>query len=410
MRTTPASGPSVDFSERAPSGRMDRRGLALLCTAHLTDDIYQSALPVMLPLFVAAHDLSYSAAAGLMLALMLSSSVVQPFLGQLSDRHPSPWLVPAGLLCAGGGVALATFMPTYPLIVLAIGLSGLGMAAFHPEAARFVNRTSGPRRATGMSLFSLGGTVGLAVGPLLATPLLIAFGLRGAAVLFVPTAVMALLLALDLSRYGAPPQAPAGGKAVRRPGGDAWRPFLLLLGAVLSRSATMYGLNTFIPLYWQDNLHQPISAGGVALTVLFASGAVGALAGGWAADRYGRRPVVIVGLAVLPGLLAVFASVQDATVATLLIAPIGIGLFAPGAVMVVMGQEYLPNRIGIASGVTLGLSATAGGLIAPLLGQVADVHGLQSVLYVITAIPLLGVACGLLLPERVRGRGYSATP
>jgi FSR family fosmidomycin resistance protein-like MFS transporter len=164
---------------------MDRPGLALLSVSHLAADINQGAIPVMLPYFIAAYGLSYSAAAGLMLAVTVSSSILQPILGQISDRHSTPWLVPVGLLVAGGGLALSTIMPVYLLIAVAIGFSGIGIAAFHPEAARFVNIVAGGRKATAMSVFSLGGNLGFAVGPLLGTALMLAFGLQGGLFLIV---------------------------------------------------------------------------------------------------------------------------------------------------------------------------------------------------------------------------------
>src|SRR5512133_2680814 len=137
--------------------QMDRASLALLCLGHLFDDVNQGALPAMLPFFIVAHNMSYSAAAGLMFALTVSSSILQPLLGEFSDRHSAPWLVPLGLFCAGVGIAASSVMPDYLLIALCIGVPGVGVAAFHPEAARFANYASGTRRATGMSIFSLGG-------------------------------------------------------------------------------------------------------------------------------------------------------------------------------------------------------------------------------------------------------------
>lgn len=382
---------------------MDRAALALLCLGHLFDDISQGALPAMLPFFIAAHNLSYSAAAGLVLAMTVSSSVLQPLVGQFSDRHSAPWLVPLGLFLSGGGLALATVMPDYLLISLAIGLSGIGVAAFHPEAARFANYASGPQRATGMSVFSLGGNIGFAVGPLLAIPLMLAFGLQGGLFLVVPAAAMAIVLAWQLPRFVSHRQASARRAATSGAArADAWGPFARLAGAVISRSVLFYGLNTFIPLYWHDVLQQPVAAGGMALTTLFVSGATGTLLGGWLADRYGRRRVVLVSMAVLTALLVAFVSIQDAALAGVLLVPIGLALFASNSVMVVMGQEYLPNRVGTASGVTLGLAVSVGGLLAPLLGQVADSHGIASVLTLLVFVPLVGIAFTATLPKEQR--------
>lgn len=382
----------------------DRRGLAVLCAGHLFDDMNQGAIPAMLPYFIAAHDLSYSAAAGLMLAVTVSSSVLQPFLGQFSDRHSAPWLVPLGLFLAGGGVALASVMPSYWLAALMIGISGVGVAAFHPEAARFANYASGARRASGMSVFSLGGNLGFALGPLLAIPLMLTFGLPGGLLLLIPAIFMSMVLAREIPRLNVrrrPAVSSAGG--AHRGGTDQWGPFARLTAALISRSIVFYGLNTFIPLYWRDGLGQPTAAGGVALTILFASGATGTLLGGWLADRYGRRLVVLVGMGAVSALLAVFVSVHDPLLAGVLLVPIGLALFAPNSVMVVMGQEYLPSRVGTASGVTLGLSISVGGLAAPLLGRIGDSYGIDAVLNSLVLVPLLAVAFAAMLPQDRRG-------
>jgi len=384
----------------------DRGGLVLLSLSHMFDDVSQGALPAMLPFFILAHNLSYSAAAGLVFALTVSSSILQPFLGQFSDRHSAPWLAPAGIFLAGCGVALAAIMPSYLLIALAIGLSGIGIAAFHPEASRFANYASGARRATGMSIFSLGGNLGFAVGPLLATPLLLVFGLQGGLFLVVPPAVMALILARQIPRFVSRSPSGAGKVAVSRATRpDAWGPFARLTGAVIARSIVFYGLNTFIPLYWQNVLNQPPGAGGVALTILFTAGAAGTLLGGWSADRYGRRLVILVAMGALSAALVTFVSVHDIAILTALLVPLGMALNAPSSVMVVMGQEYLPNRIGTASGVTMGLAVSVGGLAAPILGRVADSSGIPAALNLLMFLPLLAIVFAATLPSGRRPSG-----
>jgi MFS transporter, FSR family, fosmidomycin resistance protein len=384
-------------------GEMDRTSLALLGLCHAFDDISQGALPAMLPFFIAAHDLSYSAAAGLVMAVTVSSSVLQPLLGQFSDRHSAPWLMPTGLFLAGAGIALASLMPSYLLIALAFGLMGIGVAAFHPEAARFANRAAGSRKATGMSVFSLGGNIGFAVGPLMATPLMLAFGLHGGILLALPATVMAGIIATQMPRLSAKPKSGAiSHKTAGCAGVDAWGPFLRLTGTVISRSILFFGMNTFIPLYWRDDLRQSPEAAGMALTILFATGAVGTLLGGWLADRYGRKRVVVVSMTAAFLLMAVFVSIQDPTLAMLMLMPIGLAVFAPSSVMVVMGQGYLPNRIGTASGVTMGLAVSVGGMVAPLLGRVADDSGIQMVLTLLVFVPLVAAAFAVTLPRDKR--------
>jgi FSR family fosmidomycin resistance protein-like MFS transporter len=188
----------------SPAHAIDYKSIALLSAAHLTDDLNQGVLPAMLPFFIAANHLTYTAAAGLILAQTLSSSVAQPLFGMLADRRPSPWLIPVGLGFAGIGVALAGLAPSYALIFAMIALSGLGISAFHSEAARRVRYLSGSRQATTMSLFTVGGMAGFALGPLLITPIVIEFGIHGAIMLALPVLIMSVALTWQLPRLAAP--------------------------------------------------------------------------------------------------------------------------------------------------------------------------------------------------------------
>ncbi|SRR5579884_19115 len=379
----------------------NRRALALLTASHLIDDVNQGAVPAMLPFLIAERHLSYAAAGGLVLAATVASSVVQPIFGQVADRQPSPWLVPSGIFAAGGGLAGAALAPDYWLIFMCIAISGIGVAAFHPEATRLANYVAGDRRATSVSIFSVGGTTGFALGPLLTTWLLVALGVRGAALLIVPSAAMALLLLTQLRRLAAyhPSRATAApGTSARPAAEDAWGPFGRLTAAIIVRSILFYGLNTFVPLYWIGALGQSKANGGAVLTLLLASGAAGTLIGGRMADRFGRKIVVVVSMACLFPLLLAFTAVATAAAALALLVPVGMALFAPFSVMVVMGQEYLPNRVGMASAVTLGLGMTVGGLVVPGLGWLADQFGIHTALLSLTWLPLLGVLLALWLP------------
>lgn len=395
---TLAQDKQTEAASPATPQKTDRPALIMLGLGHLFDDVSQGALPAMLPYFIIAHSLSYSAAAGLVLAVTVSSSIIQPIIGHYSDRRSSPWLAPTGLFLAGAGVAIATVMPTYLLMALAVGISGIGVAMFHPEAARFANYASGERRATGMSIFSLGGNLGIAAGPLLATPLMLLFGLPGGLLIAVPSTVMCVVLFRQLRRFGVQPRS-GSKRTAAHSRADAWGPFALLIGAVIGRSILFQGLNTFMPLYWRDVLMQPVAAGSLSLTLLFTFGAAGTFLGGILADRFGKRRVVLTAMAVLIVMLAAFVSVHDPLIATLLLPPIGLAMFAPMSVLVVMAQEYLPNRIGTASGVTQGLAVSMGGFAAPLLGAIGDAHGMQAVMNLLVFVPLMVMAFTFPLPR-----------
>ncbi len=395
-----SSAPTIP-AEPPKAHEADYKSIALLSACHFSDDLNQGAVPAMLPFFIAAYHLSYAAAAGLVLAQTLFSSVAQPLFGLLADRRPSPWLIPAGLSLAGIGVALTGLTHTYDLIFAAIAASGMGVSAFHPEAARRVRYLGGARAATSMSLFTVGGMAGFAVGPLLITPTLIAFGTRGALLLALPVTIMSLVVTYQLPRLAVEP-APRHRDATRSVAGqgrEQWSAFARLTMVVMLRSIAFFGLNTFIPLYWSHVLHGSKAGGGYALTTLLTAVVTGTLIGGRMADRYGRKSVIMMALGALAPLLFVFLSARGLTVAALLLVPVGIALAAPTSVVVVMAQEYLPNRIGLAAGATLGLSMTVGGLFMPAFGAIADHYGLRVAMTLLAFVPALGFIMSLTLHE-----------
>jgi MFS transporter, FSR family, fosmidomycin resistance protein len=387
---------------RAVQRGMDRVTLGLLSAGHFSVDLSQGAVPAMLPFFIRERHLSYAAAAGLVLAQTVSSSVLQPLFGQLTDRRPAPWLLPAGVAVAGVGLGAAALAPAYGLIWLAIAVSGVGVAAFHPEGARYANYASGARRATGMSIFSVGGNGGFAAGPVLATPLLLLLGLRGGwAIGLVPVAV-ALALALSLRRiesHRAVATARAGADAGAA-GQDRWGAFALLTGVLLARSILFYGLNTFIPLYWIGVFHQEPGAAGAALATLLVTGIGGTLLGGRLADRFPRRTVVLAAVVLTVPLLALLVAMPAPLPATLVLVPLALVMYVPSSILVVLGQEYLPGRVGTASGVTLGLAVSVGGIVTPGLGLVADRAGLRPALALLVAVPVVATFLALGLPRR----------
>jgi FSR family fosmidomycin resistance protein-like MFS transporter len=354
-------------------------------------------VPALLPFLKAQQHLSYASLSALVLAATISSSVIQPLFGHLSDRRSLPWLMPLGPTLGGIGIALAGFAPDYALTFAAIVLSGVGVASFHPEGSRFANYVSGARRASGMSLFSVGGNVGFALGPVLVTPMMLAFGLHGTAFVLIPTGLMALVLTYELPRLRSFRSDVAAGRVQRTEQSEAWRPFTVLAGVIALRSFVYFGMVTFIPLYYVSVLHAGKALGNAALSAMLLGGAVGTLAGGPLADRFGRRTVLIGSMCALPPLVVGFL-LSGRVLALVFAAVAGAATIATFAVTIVMGQEYLPGRIGVSAGVTIGLSIGLGGVGAPLLGLIGDAHGLRSVFETIAALPVLALALTLALP------------
>ncbi len=386
---------------------VDRARVALIAVSHAVDDVYQGAVPALLPFFVADRHYSYAAATGLVFALTAFSSVIQPVFGALTDRHHLFWLVPVCLSVAGIGVALSGLTPNYPLTFLVIALSGMGVAAFHPEAARAARAASG-NNWQAMSLFSAGGNVGYAIGPLLVSAVLLtASGTRGTILLVVPALITGtvVFLVLARSREVTSPRRPEG--VINAESTDDWRAFGLLTSVVVVRSIVYFGLTSLVALYVGTALHGGKELGNLALTTLVAFGALGTITGGRVADRFGRLPVVRTSLAAtIPGMLAV--TLIPSPWVFLPIAITGFVLFQSFSLTVTLGQDYLPSRIGTSSGVTLGLAISVGGLLAPALGALADTTSLRTSLVVVTAILSVALALAMRLrdPRAQRGTAW----
>ena len=304
-------------------------------------------------------SLSYTLAAVLMLASTASSSLVQPLFGLWSDRRGAIWLLPTGVAVAGIGIGVAAAMPSYWLVALLVVVSGLGVAAFHPEGSKFAAYTSGEKRASGMSAFSIGGNIGFALGPIVATPLVLALGLGGGVLLAVPClAIAAALLAADAVpahvRAGARRRR-AGATGENRPGA-----LVLLLGVIGFRSLAWFGLITFVPL-WEVSLGHSKAHGNHLLSLMLLAGGVGTIAAGPLADRIGRRPVLIGSLALAAPLTFVFVALGG-VVGAFALCGVGICVIGTFGVTMVMSQEYLPRQIGMASGLSIGLSIGLGGI------------------------------------------------
>ena len=389
----------------ATNAGVDRRAMAVLSTGHMFTDIAQGSIPALLPFLISRNHLSYAAASALVLAATISSSVVQPAFGYVSDRLSLPWLMPLGPALGGLGVALAGLASSYGLTFAAIVLSGLGVAAFHPEGSRFANYVSGARRASGMSLFSVGGNVGFALGPVLVTPLLLAFGLHGTVFVIIPTWLMSAVLVHELPRLKT--FRVVGGRVQAGEHHEAWRPFVLLAGVIALRSFVYFGMVTFIPLYYVHVLHSSKALGNGALTAMLLGGAAGTLTGGPLADRFGRRTVLVGSMCVIPPLVAGFL-LSGPVLALVFSALAGAVTIATFAVTIVMGQEYLPGRLGISAGVTIGLSIGLGGVGAPLLGVLADAAGLRAVFETVAVLPLAALALTFALPRQTPREGVNA--
>jgi len=374
--------------------------MAVLSTGHGATDFAGGALPALLPFLRDKFDLSYTLVAVLVLASAMSGSIVQPLFGLWSDRRGAIWLMPAGVAAGGIGMALAAASTAYWLAVVFVVVSGLGTAAFHPEGSKFAAFVSGRRRASGMSLFSIGGNLGFALGAFATAPIVVALGLRGGLLIAVPcVAVTAVLLALTpyLRRF-----VPEREARARVTGEDDRRSLVLLLTVLAFRSLAWYGLLTFVPL-WEVSLGHSKHHGTSLLSLMLFTGFVGTLAAGPIADRIGLRTVLLAANVAICPLMLVFVLVGGIPGAVAL-AFVGVAVIGTFGITMVMSQQYLPRRIGVASGLSIGFSIGLGGIAAVILGAVADSIDLRTALYISSAAPVAAVLLTLLLPRERAGR------
>jgi MFS transporter, FSR family, fosmidomycin resistance protein len=387
---------------------LDRKGMTVLSGGHCATDFASGSVPALLPFLTVKFELSYTLTALLMLAVLVSSSLVQPLFGLWSDRRGALWLLPVGLALAGIGIGLAAVAPSYGVLLVLVFVSGIGIAAFHPEGAKLAVSVSGPRRASGMSLFNIGGNTGYALGPIVVTPLVLWLGLgpggvlASIPVLLTSVAVLGALPYLSRRQQGR-------GTGARSGGGEDDVRAMVLLGCVIGlRSVAWFGLLTFVPL-WAVSLGKSEADGNRLLSLMLLSGAVGTLLLGPVADRFGLRRTLLVAQSLLAPLILVFVLVGGIPGAAALVL-VGVCVVGTFGITIVLSQMYLPRHLGMASGLSVGLAMGLGGIAAVALGAVADAVDLETALICSALAPVLGAALCLFLPPPRRSAAVATPP
>ena len=385
--TTPQASPLV------------MRILGACALAHLINDLIQAVLPSIYPMLKANYGLSFTQVGLITLTFQLTASLLQPWIGYHTDRHPKPWLLPAGMVCTLVGILMLAFVGTFPAILLAAGLVGVGSSTFHPETSRVARLASGGRYGLAQSTFQVGGNTGSALGPLLAAAIIIPYG-QGHIAWFGLFAVFAILVLYGLSRWYRHHlnlfKLKQGGKAIHGLSkGRVTFALVVLAVLVFSKYWYMTSLTSYFTFYLIEKFQLSVSSSQMYLFLFLGAVAVGTFAGGPIGDKIGRKKVIwfsILGAA--PFTLAL--PYVDLFWTAVLSVVIGFIIASAFSAIVVYAQELVPGNVGMIAGIFFGLMFGFSGIGAALLGLLADTHGIEYVYTLCSFLPLVGILTVLL--------------
>ncbi|MEK1836466.1 MFS transporter [Pseudomonas sp. NPDC089918] len=377
------------------------RIIGAVALAHLINDLIQAVLPSIYPMLKASYGLTFTQIGLITLTFQLTASLLQPWVGYHTDRHPKPWLLPAGTVCTLIGILMMSVVGSFPMILLAAGLIGVGSSTFHPEASRVARLASGGRFGLAQSTFQVGGNAGSAFGPLLAAAIIIPYG-QGHVAWFGLFALFALFVLYRISRWYAnhlnlfklkQGQAATHGLSKRRVISA-----LVVLGLlVFSKYFYMASLTSYFTFYLIEKFDLSVASSQLHLFLFLGAVAAGTFFGGPIGDKIGRKAVIwfsILGVAPFTLLLPHV----DLFWTSILSVVIGFILASAFSAIVVYAQELVPGNVGMIAGVFFGLMFGFGGIGAALLGHLADVHGIEYVYFLCSFLPLFGVLA-IFLPR-----------
>ncbi|WCM54533.1 MFS transporter [Pseudomonas sp. WJP1] len=377
------------------------RVIGACALAHLINDLIQAVLPSIYPMLKATYGLTFTQVGLITLTFQLTASLLQPWVGYYTDRHPKPWLLPAGMVCTLVGILMLAMVGSFGAILVASALVGIGSSTFHPETSRVARLASGGRYGLAQSTFQVGGNAGSAFGPLLAAAIVIPYG-QGNVAWFGLFAVFAILVQYGLSRWyrnhlnlfklKQGTQATHGLSRKR-----VTFALVVLALLVFSKYFYMASFTSYFTFYLIEKFDLSVASSQLYLFLFLGAVAAGTFFGGPIGDRIGRKQVIwfsILGAA--PFTLAL--PYVDLFWTGVLSMIIGFILASAFSAIVVFAQELVPGNVGMIAGVFFGLMFGFGGIGAALLGHLADIHGIEYVYTLCSFLPLLGILT-ILLPS-----------
>ncbi len=381
------------------------RIVGLTAIAHLLNDLIQAMLPSIFPMLKTQFSLSFSEIGMIALTYQVTASLLQPWIGLYTDKHPKPYLLPCGMIVTLLGIVLLATAGSYPMLLVAAAVVGIGSATFHPEASRVARMASGGRFGTAQSAFQVGGNTGSAIGPLLAAAIIIPYG-QSAIAWFVVAALIAITVLFRLTGWTlAHGQAQLKGLARHQQEGlnrsGVIQAIVVICLLMFAKFVYIASFTNYFTFYLIQRFGLAVQESQIFLFVFLASVALGTFAGGPIGDRIGRKAVIWISfLGVAPFALALpYANLFWTAI---LASMVGLIMSSAFAALVVYAQEAVPGRVGLVSGLMFGLMFGIGGLGAAGLGLLADTHGIVWVYGVTSFLPLLGLATAFLPNTRKR--------
>jgi FSR family fosmidomycin resistance protein-like MFS transporter len=372
----------------------------------MVTDLSQGALPILLPSLKTALDLSYTQIGIIVLVQNVTSSIIQPIFGVITDKVSLPWLLPLSVFLSGLGLAITGFMSSYGTLLLSVVIGGLGVAGFHPQASKSVHFVSAEAlRGRSMGLFSVGGNFGMAAGAsfmMLLTTL--PGGLHNSVWFMLPGSLTALLLWRHLDKVSPRSFHRTGKTAPATMSSIRISPLPVLLTFIFCRSTLHAGLTTYIPIYYVNYLSGSPVYAGYLLSLFLLGGVFGTFVGAMLSDKFGRKAIITVSMAAVLPMVAAIPFTSGITTMVLLIFT-GFALISSFATTLVLAQEMMPGFEGMASGLTIGFTIGLGGVGVTALGYIADLSGIPAVFDFMSLLPVIGILLAFLLPGRLMRRG-----